>query len=114
MSSNLLEVVIPTGQNAIHLFCNAFNPAKGGVAPVQYSLQQNGHVWMKVYTLGGEFVRTLFDEQVSGASVTSPYLSAKISWDGRNDQGVTVASGVYLVHLEAPGFHSDARVAVIK
>ena len=113
-TSRLVPALIPTGDNAIHVYRNAFDPARGEVLPVQYSIQQNGHAWMKVYTMSGEYVTTLFDETVSGAGPQQPYLSAKINWDGKNSQGQTVASGVYLLHLEAPGYHANARVAVIK
>ena len=86
----------------------------GEVLPVQYSLLQPGHAWVRIYTLQGDFVATLFEEDVSAASVEQPYLSQKKDWDGRNADGQIVASGVYIVHLEAPGFRANARVAVIK
>jgi hypothetical protein len=113
-SSPLVSAVVPTATDAIHLYRNAFDPAKGQSLPVQYSIQQSGHVWVKVFTLSGEYITTLFDENVVGASVANPYLSAKINWPGTNSQGQTVASGVYLIHLEGPDFRANARVAVIK
>ncbi|HXB96858.1 MAG TPA: hypothetical protein VNZ54_02320, partial [bacterium] len=114
LSSQLVPAIIPTGTDAIHLYRNAFDPAKGQSLPVQYSTEEPGHVWVKVYTLSGEYVATLFDETVQSASSASPYLSAKIFWPGTNNLGQTVASGVYLIHLEGSGFRANARVAVIK
>ncbi len=114
VSYNLASVIIPSAKNAVLLFRNSFNPAGGEVLPVQYSLLQPGHAWVRVYTLEGDFVCSLFEEDVPQASATNPYLSQKKAWDGKNAAGQTVASGVYLVHLEAPGYRANARVAVIK
>ena len=81
---------------------------------MQFSLQQPGHAWVKVFTLNGEYVAKIFDEDVPAASGDSPYLSDKLAWNGANAAGQTVASGVYLIHLEATGYRTNARVAVIK
>ena len=113
-SYNLVSIVIPAARNAVLLFRNSFNPAKGETVSVQYGLIQSGHAWVRIYTLEGEFVASLFDEDVPSASVSNPYLSQKKDWDGRNAAGQMVASGVYMVHLEATGYRESARVAVIK
>ena len=114
LSYNLANVIIPSAKNAILLFRNSFNPGGGEVVPVQFSLLQPGHAWVRVYTLQGDFVASLFEEDVDKATADEPYLSQKKVWDGKNAEGQTVASGVYLVHLEAPGYRANARVAVIK
>ena len=113
-SYTLQTVVIPAAVNSVLLFRNAFNPAVGEQLPVQYAIQQAGHVWVKVFTLNGEYVATIFDEDVPNASAEQPFLSARKTWDGHNADGQLVASGVYLIHLEAPGYRQNARVAVIK
>jgi hypothetical protein len=118
LSYSLMTVVIPAAVNSVLVFRNSFNPNSSdpsqNAVPVQYSLLQPGHAWVKIYTLQGEYVATLFDENVPQASAQNPYLSAKTSWNGKNVAGQVVASGVYLIHLEAPGYRADARVAVIK
>jgi hypothetical protein len=113
-SYNLQTVVIPAAVNSLLLFRNGFDPAVGEKLPVQYALQQPGHVWVKVFTLNGEHVATIFNEDVPVASPDQPFLSDRKFWDGTNTDGNLVASGVYLVHMEGPGFRQNARVAVIK
>lgn len=110
----LVKAVIPEAVNAVLLFRNAFNPAQGELLPVQFAIQSPGRVWVRVFTLNGEYVTTLFDEEVPDASEANPYLSERRTWNGQNADGRLVASGVYLVHMEGPGFRSNARVAVIK
>jgi len=114
-SYQLANVSIPPPINNILVFKNAFNPDRGETVPIQYSLVESGHAWVRVYTVQGEFVATIFDETIPDRyNAQTPYLSDKKPWDGKSDAGKTVASGVYIIHLDAPGFHTNARVAVIK
>ena len=38
----------------------------------------------------------------------------RVVWDGRNDQGVTVASGIYIYRLETEGTVLSKRMMFIK
>jgi hypothetical protein len=115
ISYQVATVSIPGPFNNILIFKNSFNPDRGETVPVQFSLVTGGRVWVRAYTLQGEYVATIFDEEVSGqVDENNPYLSDKKDWDGKNSAGQTVASGVYILHLQAPGFRTNARVAVIK
>lgn len=111
---DLKFVDIPSGKNALYIFRNSFNPATGGTVPVQCGLQGSGTYWIKVYTLNGEYVNTIVPPSQAMGGPNNPWLSPQAVWDGRNAQGQTVASGVYLIHLEGPGYRADGRVAVIK
>jgi hypothetical protein len=113
-SYELKTVVIPAAVDSVLVFRNAFNPALGESVPIQFAIQRPGRVWVKVFTLNGEYVATVFDEDVAAASPELPFLSERKAWDGRNADGQLVASGVYLLHMEGPEFRSNARVAVIK
>lgn len=117
LAYQLAKVDIPSGQNNLYVFRNSIFPlnAKLGATtvPIQCGLQQSGGYTVKIYTMSGEFVKKLIDD-VSNGTPSSPYLSRKVEWDGTNSNGALVASGVYLIHLEGPGYRADARVAVIK
>jgi fibronectin type 3 domain-containing protein len=115
VSYHVVIVSIPAPINNVLIFRNSFNPDLGETVPVQFVLLVPGHAWVKVYTLQGDYVATLFEEDAPPSTgINSPYLSDKKTWDGRNALGQVVASGVYLVHLEANGFNANGRVAVIK
>lgn len=87
---------------------NSFNPAKGGTLNVKYHLRQLGSVSIYIYNLRGNLVRKLVDD-------TETFGEHVAQWDGKNGQGDTVSSGVYLFHLEAAGGDAvNQRVAVIK
>jgi hypothetical protein len=58
---------------------------------------------VRIFTIAGDLVRTLYKND------DSPYLR----WDLRNDAGVPVASGIYIVHIDAPGIGSKVLKVVV-
>ncbi len=74
---------------------------------ISYQLPQGGFASLKIYNLLGQEIRTLFyDNKKSGT-----YESF---WDGRNEAGRKVASGVYLVGLHSHGQSALGKMLVIK
>ena len=64
------------------------------------------------YNLQGELVRTL----VAGRQAAGVYLSREqaVYWDGTDDAGQAVASGVYFYQLVAGKFKQVRRMVVVK
>ena len=62
---------------------------------------------INVYDSLGRFVKRIF----KGVRAAGNYVDA---WDGTASNGRSVASGVYLVRFECPGFSTTKRVVVIK
>lgn len=60
-----------------------------------------------VYDVTGRRVRTLVD----GPSAPGHQTAV---WDGRDDSGAAVSSGVYLYRLEAEGFRAERKMALLK
>jgi hypothetical protein len=69
---------------------NPFNP----MAEIRFSLPRAGRVSLRVYDLAGRLVRTLVDGQMGPGHHSE-------RWDGRDDAGLGVASGVYYARLVA-------------
>ncbi|RMD89188.1 MAG: T9SS C-terminal target domain-containing protein [Calditrichaeota bacterium] len=68
---------------------NPFNPE----TTIEYELARAGHVRLTIYNLRGQIVRRLVNgNQLAGKQ--------KVKWDGTTDQGVPVASGVYMMKLQ--------------
>lgn len=65
---------------------------------------------IKIFTLNGTLIRT-FDRDVSGQEdinvEESEYIRSKRlpfqDWDMKNQSGITVASGLYIIHIDVPG-----------
>lgn len=82
------------------LFQNYPNPFNPGTT-IQYQLPLTTHVTLKVYNLLGQEIRTLVDAHQSHGLY-------KFHWDGRDDLGRDVPSGVYIYKLRA-GDHTTSR-----
>ncbi|MEW6515660.1 MAG: hypothetical protein AB1439_01970 [candidate division FCPU426 bacterium] len=76
------------------VYPNPFNPLDPSQwANIDYLLQQNARVKINIYTLMGDLVWSR--EYPAGSSEGSAGVRT-IRWNGRNDQGVTVANGGYI------------------
>jgi flagellar hook assembly protein FlgD len=83
---------------------NPFNPQ----TQITYELPGQTHVTLTMYNLLGQEIIRLVD-QVQPAG---PYA---VTWNGRNTQGVSVASGVYMYRLTTDsGFQTTRRVTLLK
>jgi hypothetical protein len=82
---------------------NPFNP----LARITFSVAVPGEVALRVYDISGRPVRTLVD----GWREARRY---GIAWDGRDDQGNAVASGVYFYKLDAPGYTESKKMVLLR
>jgi len=64
---------------------------------IKYELPKTGKVLLKIYNTLGQEVRTLVDEEKQAG-----YHS--INWDGRNDEGSRVSSGIYIYRIQTGDF----------
>lgn len=77
------------------------------VTTIAYALPEAGAVRLEVYDMRGAVVRTLVDEHRAAGTHA-------ISWDGRDDRGVTLPSGTYLTRLVAAGRALVRRMTIIR
>jgi flagellar hook assembly protein FlgD len=82
---------------------NPFNPK----TTISFTVVASGRVTLRVFDLAGRHVRTLMDETVVSGRHS-------IEWDGRNDTGRMVGSGVYFYTLEALGGKETRRMHLIQ
>jgi flagellar hook assembly protein FlgD len=69
---------------------NPFNPT----TTIRYSLPKDAYVSLKVYNLLGQEIATLTEESQSIGTFN-------VVWNGRNNFGAQVATGMYIYRLEA-------------
>jgi len=84
---------------------NPFNPA----TTIEFSIPQAGRAALRIYDTAGKLVRTLVDRDYAGA-----VSSQRAVWDGRNDAGHVVRSGVYFYKLEAGDFTASRKMLLLK
>ena len=104
----LLASLIPTETTLLPNYPNPFNPETW----IPYHLSEDANVTLTIYDVGGRIVRTL-DIGHSKAGIYESRNKA-IYWDGKNDLGENVASGVYFYHLEAGEYSATKRMVILK
>jgi len=82
---------------------NPFNP----VTVVTYAAPHEGHVELAIYNIAGQLVKTLVDGQQTPGWHT-------VTWDGRDDNGRSVASGVYFARMQAESFTGSTKMVLLK
>jgi len=76
---------------------NPFNP----LTTIRFQVPASGRVTLRVYSIRGALVRTLVDQALSENSY-------RVEWNGRDDHGAALASGVYVYEL-TQGTHRQGR-----
>lgn len=74
---------------------------------IAFALPQGGEVDLRVYDVQGRLVRTL----VQGARAAGRHT---VAWDGADDGGRAVASGVYFYRLNAAGRQADRKLLMLR
>ena len=87
---------------------NPFNPETW----IPYQLAKPADVALKIYDMRGQAVRTLEVGHQSAGAYRSRERAAY--WDGRNEQGETVANGVYFCTLTAGDFTATRKMLIGK
>ena len=85
---------IPESFSLAQNYPNPFN----GETVIGYTLPRNTHAVLKIYSVTGHLVKVFENGYQAGGSYS-------LRWNGRDDRGLTVASGVYFYSLET----SEAR-----
>ena len=104
----LLVSLTPKETELLANYPNPFNPETW----IPYRLAEDAFVTLTIYDLNGQIIRTL----EVGHRIASAYenRSKTIHWDGRNDVGEQVASGVYFYTLTAGDFSATRKMLILK
>ena len=82
---------------------NPFNPS----TVIGYRIPEAGPVRLAIYNLLGQEVRVLVDLYMEAGSFTA-------TWDGKDEMGRQVSSGIYLYRIQAGGFSASRRMLFLK
>lgn len=93
----------PHGFRLFQNYPNPFNPA----TQIEYAVPVATRVKLIIYNLLGQRVRLLVDKkQAAGLH--------RVSWDGTDDSGRRVASGVYVYRLHASSFLQSRKLVLLQ
>lgn len=82
---------------------NPFNTS----TEIRYQIPEDGRVVLKIFNTLGQEVRTLEDAKHEAGEYEA-------LWDGRDDQGREVASGLYFCRLKAGDFTAVKKMVLVK
>ena len=98
-----LESVMPLDYSLHQNYPNPFNP----VTDIKYDIPENAQVSIAIYDVMGRKVRSLVDKkQVAGFHHTQ--------WDGKNDLGTPISSGMYVYMLRAGDYVGAKKMVMLK
>ena len=105
---NLLASLIPEETELLRNYPNPFNPETW----IPYQLAESAEVILTIYDMNGQLIRRL----AVGHQAAGMYQSRSraVYWDGRNQLGEPVASGLYFYTLTADDFTETRRMLILK
>ena len=105
---NLLASLIPEETALLANYPNPFNPETW----IPYQLAESSEVTLMIYDMNGQLVRHL----ALGHQAAGIYRSRSRAayWDGRNQIGESVVSGLYFYTLTAGEFTATRRMLILK
>ncbi|OGS20245.1 MAG: hypothetical protein A2252_00700 [Elusimicrobia bacterium RIFOXYA2_FULL_39_19] len=100
--------VLPAGAvTTFKLYNNEMNPRKDQSVTIMFKTTSPGNVKVEVYDTRGTHVKTIIDEEKNADLYNE-------QWDGKTSDGTVLPSGIYLIHIEAPGISETKKVCIIK
>jgi len=103
ITSTDAEATTPGTFSLLQNYPNPFNPE----TTIKFSIPVAGFARLEIYNLLGELVRTLFVGEMNPGEHS-------FVWDGKNDRGVVMPSGVYVYKLQAGSFTATRKMILLR
>jgi len=94
---------VPLVKGINSIFPNPFNPD----TTIRFGIEKDSPTQVVIYNLRGQIVRRLFDGTVNKGTYT-------LHWNGRDDNGNSVASGLYYLRLSTGGESISRKLMLLK
>ncbi len=107
ISNGALNPSLPVAFTLDELGPNPFNPA-AAVYNGSYGLSREENVNVVIYNAKGQKIRTLINGKREAG------YHKEISWDGRDDNGKPVKSGVYYLTMSTDNYSASKKISVLK
>ena len=97
------ETGLPDGFSLKQNYPNPFNPE----TQISYQLATGGYISLNIYDLLGREIKTLVSEDQPSGNYT-------VSWNGKDESGNIVPSGIYLYTLNAGNIVESKKMILMK
>jgi hypothetical protein len=98
-----VEITPAPAGAALRAYPNPFNP----LTNISFRVEQDTRVNLRIYDVHGRLVRTLVDEMMAAGP-------KRVTWDGRDDLGRSMASGAYYLRLQGGGTQVSRTLNLLK
>jgi hypothetical protein len=95
--------VVPVVTALMQNYPNPFNP----VTTISFDMAKAGRVAINVYGVSGHLIRTLVDNNMDPGRYN-------IDWDGRDNNGSRVSSGVYFYRMRTADYNSTRKMILLR
>ena len=95
---------VPAAYHLDRAVPNPFNP----MTTVHFSLPQDARVWLTVYDGAGRRVRRLLNGELRQQG------HQEATWQGRDDNGRTMAAGVYFCEMKAADYRASIKMTLVR
>ncbi|MBI4721448.1 MAG: T9SS type A sorting domain-containing protein [Candidatus Stahlbacteria bacterium] len=82
-------------------------PNPGQTARITYGMPRAGKVSLKIYDISGSLIRTLVNTEVKAGAHS-------ITWDGKDNYGKSVATGIYYYKMESGDFNKTRKFVLVR
>ena len=105
LAGGVLDIqTTPTEFALLQNFPNPFNPE----TTIGYELAESGDVTLQIYNVVGQVVRTLIAAEPQSVG------RYQVRWDGMDDRGMPVSSGIYFYQISAGKFQDVRKLMLLK
>ena len=105
LAGDVLDIqTTPTEFALLQNFPNPFNPE----TTIGYELAESADVTLQIYNVVGQVVRTLM------AAESQSVGRYQVRWDGMDDRGMPVSSGIYFYQISAGKFQDVRKLMLLK
>ena len=103
ISTGVNDPVVPAEISLHQNYPNPFNPS----TTINLSLNKEQMVTLEIYNIKGEKVKQLVNSQLSAGQHS-------ITWDGRDDAGKQISSGIYFYRMITKDYSATKRMIMLK
>jgi len=101
--SNADETIVSIKNQLLGNYPNPFNPS----TTISFNVASAGNVIIEIYNIKGQKISTICDNYYAAGSHT-------VVWNGLDETGQRVSSGVYFYQMQAGGFSSVKKMVMVK
>lgn len=103
---SIIDVSVPAARNVLlrGAYPNPFNPR----TTIAFELAVPGETRLRIFDVSGRLIRTLIDGTLLARG------DHEYEWDGRDNGGRSMPSGIYFSRLEVGGYVESRRMALVR